>query len=119
MVADVPLSEDALVAAGAAAPDLACAAIALILWIASSLRCLKARRSSILPSLLALSCELSGGDKPGGIDGEAWTPKESSVFEAGNRRAGSAARAIAFALSVNAFSRSSNAFSRASNSALR
>jgi hypothetical protein len=41
-----------------------------IFCIAAILRCLTERSSSILFSLLALSCELSGGAKPGGIVAE-------------------------------------------------
>ena len=49
----------------------------LILFIASNLRCLIARSSSILFSLLALRCEVLDGDKPGGIVAEGGTFKES------------------------------------------
>ena len=91
VLADVPVSEDPLVlpaapvSAGAPVPELGCARMEdLILCNASNLRCLIARSSSILFSLLALSCELSGGAKPGGIVAEGGTFEESSFFKACN-----------------------------------
>jgi hypothetical protein len=87
VLADVLVSEDplvlpdALLSTGAPAPELGCARMDLILCIASNLRCLIARTSSILFSLLALSCELSGGAKPGGIVAEGGTFEEASFFK--------------------------------------
>ena len=81
MLADVLVSEDPLVSTGAPAPELGCARMDLVLCIASNLRCLIARSSSILFSLLALSCELSGGAKPGGIVTEGGTFEEASFFK--------------------------------------
>jgi hypothetical protein len=87
VLADVLLSADplvlpdALVSPGAPAPELRCAPMDLILFIASNLRCLIARSSSILFSLLALRCEVSGGDKPGGIVAEGGTFEESFFSE--------------------------------------
>jgi len=82
---DPLLLPDALVSAGAPAPELGCARMEdLILCIASNLRCLIARSSSILFSLLAFSCELSGSAKPGGIVAEGGTFEESSFFKARN-----------------------------------
>jgi hypothetical protein len=87
VLADVLVSEDplvlpdALVSTGAPAPELGCARMDLILCIASNLRCLIARSSSILFSLLALSCELSGGAKPGGIVTEGGTFEEASFVK--------------------------------------
>jgi len=75
---------DALVSTGAPAPELGCARMDLILCIASNLRCLIARSSSILFSLLAFSCELSGGAKPGGIVAEGGTFEEASFVKARN-----------------------------------
>jgi hypothetical protein len=57
---DAPVFAGAILVLGRAPRDL-------ILWIASSLRCLKARTSSILRSLPALMSVLSGGAKPGGM----------------------------------------------------
>ncbi len=90
MLADVLVSADPLVlpdapaSADAPAPESGCARMDRILWIASNLRCLIARSSSILFSLLALSCELSGGAKPGGIVAEGGTFEEASFFKARN-----------------------------------
>jgi hypothetical protein len=80
--ADPLVLPDALVSAGAAAPESGCARMDLILCIASNLRCLIARSSSILFSLLALSCELSGGAKPGGSVAEGGTFEEASLLRA-------------------------------------
>jgi hypothetical protein len=63
------------------APELGCAPMDLILCIASNLRCLIARSSSILFSLLVLNCELSGSAKPGGIVAEGGTFEEASFSE--------------------------------------
>jgi hypothetical protein len=82
--ADPVVLPDALVSAGAPAPELGCARMDLVLCIASNLRCLMARNSSILCSLPALSWELSGGDKPGGIVAEGGTFEEASFFKARN-----------------------------------
>ena len=79
--ADPLVLPDALVSAGAPAPELGCARMDLILCIASNLRCLIARSSSILFSLLALKCEVSDGDKPGGIVAEGGTFEESFFSE--------------------------------------
>jgi hypothetical protein len=65
MSADPLLLPAALASVGIPAAELGCSLKDLIFCIASSLRCLKARSSSILLSLLALSCEVSGGAKPG------------------------------------------------------
>ena len=73
---------DALVSAGAPAPELGCALMDLIFCIASILRCLTARSSSILFALLALSSGLSGGAKPGGIAAEGGTFEEASLLRA-------------------------------------
>ena len=75
---------DALVSAGAPAPELGCGLMDRIFCIASILRCLTARSSSILFSLLALNCELSGSAKPGGIVAEGGPPEEPSLFRARN-----------------------------------
>ena len=75
---------DALVSAGAPAPELGCGLMDRIFCIASILRCLTARSSSILFSLLALNCELSGGAKPGGIVAEVEAFEEPSLFRARN-----------------------------------
>jgi hypothetical protein len=82
--ADPLVLPDALVSAGAPAPELGCARMDLILCIASKLRCLIARSSSILFSLLALNCDLSGSAKPGGIVAEGGTFEEASFFKARN-----------------------------------
>jgi len=82
--ADPLVLPDALVSAGAPAPELGCARMDLVLCITSNLRCLMARSSSILFSLLALSCELSGGAKPGGIVAEGGTFEEASFFKPRN-----------------------------------
>ena len=91
MVADVLVSEeplvlpDALVSAGVPAPELGCARMVdLIFRSASNLRSLIARSSPILFSLLALSCELSGGAKPGGIVAEGGRFEAASFFKARN-----------------------------------
>jgi hypothetical protein len=81
--ADPLVLPDALVSAGAPAPAFGRVLIDLICCIVSSLRCLKARICSILCSLLALSCELSGGAKPGGMVAESGTFLELS-FKARN-----------------------------------
>ena len=122
LVSPEPLAlPDALVSTGAPAAALDCDRIDLICCIASSLRCLRLRSCSILCSLLALSCELSGGAKPGGMVAEGGTFEEASFLRARNwASAGiSAARAIVLSFSANAFSRSSNAFSRVSSSIFR
>ena len=82
--ADPLVLPDALVSAGAPAPELGCCLMDRIFCIASILRCLTACRSSILFSLLALSCDLSGGAKPGGIVAEGGPPEEPSLFRARN-----------------------------------
>ena len=81
--ADPLVLPDALVSAGAPAAELGCVLMDLILCIASILRCLMERSSSVLFSLLALSCELSGGTKPGGTVAEE-TFEEPSLFKARN-----------------------------------
>jgi hypothetical protein len=65
--ADPLVLPDALVSAGTPAPELGSGLMDGVFCIASILLCLTARSSSILFSLLALSCELSGGAKPGGL----------------------------------------------------
>jgi hypothetical protein len=75
---------DALVSAGAPAPELGCALMDLIFCIASILRCLTARSSSILFALIALSSGLSGGAKPGGMLAEGGTFEGASLFRARN-----------------------------------
>jgi hypothetical protein len=82
--ADPLVSPDALVSAGVPAPELGCARMDLILCIASNLRCLTARSSSILWALLALSCELSGGAKPGGTVAEGGLFEEASFLKPRN-----------------------------------
>jgi len=83
--ADPLVLPDALVSAGAPVPELGCTLIDRILCIASILRCLTARSSSILFSLLALSCEPStDGATPGGIVAEGGPPEEASLFRARN-----------------------------------
>jgi hypothetical protein len=82
VLADPLVLSDAPVPAGAPAPESGCARMDLILCIASNLRCLIARNSSILFSLPALSCELSGGAKPGGIVAEGGTFEEASLLRA-------------------------------------
>jgi hypothetical protein len=91
VLVDVLVSEDplvlgdALVSAGVPAPELGCVRMVdLIFCSASNLRCLIARTSSILFSLLALSCELSGGAKPGGIVAEGGRFEAASFFKARN-----------------------------------
>ena len=81
--ADPLVLPDALVSAGAPAAEFGCVLMDLIFCIASILRCLMERSSSILFSLLALSCELSGGTKPGGTGAEE-TFEEPSLFKARN-----------------------------------
>jgi hypothetical protein len=80
--ADPLVLPDPLVSAGAPAPELGCDLMDRIFCIASILRCLTARSSSILFSLLALNCELSGGAKPGGIVAEGGPPEEASLVRA-------------------------------------
>ena len=82
--ADPLVLPDALVSAGTPALAFGCVLMDRICCIASILRCLMERSSSILFSLLALSCELSGGAKPGGIVAEGGPPEEPSLFKARN-----------------------------------
>ena len=82
VLADPLVLPDALVSAGTPAPAFGCVLMDLICCIASILRCLMARSSSILFSLLALSCELSGGAKPGGMVAEGGAFEEASFFRA-------------------------------------
>ena len=82
--ADPLVSAEVLVSAGVPAPELGCARIDLILLIASNRRCLIARSSSIHWALLALSCELSGGAKPGGMVAEGGTFELASFLKARN-----------------------------------
>ena len=85
--ADPLVLPDALVSAGAPAPELGCPLMDRIFCIASILRALTARSSSILFSRLALSCELSGGAKPGGIDA-AGTLEEPQAARASENTSG-------------------------------
>ncbi len=82
--ADPLVLPDALVSAGTPAPAFGCVLMDRICCIASILRCLMERSSSILFSLLALSCELSGGAKPGGMVAEVEAFEEPSLFRARN-----------------------------------
>ena len=82
--ADPLVLPDALVSAGTPAAEFGCVLMDLIFCIASILRCLMERSSSILFSLLALSCELSGGAKPGGMVADVGAFEEASLVRARN-----------------------------------